>query len=49
MKHGLMGQEKIENLGFTEANSWETEEKVIRPRLNGIEETGSLQEVSRSG
>lgn len=28
MKHGLMGKEKIENLGFTEVNSWTTEENV---------------------
>ena len=28
MKHNLMGQEKIENLGFSEVNTWETEEQV---------------------
>ena len=26
MKHGLMGKEKIENLGYTQLNSWNTEE-----------------------
>jgi hypothetical protein len=26
MKHGLMGKEKIENLGFTEVNTWDSEE-----------------------
>lgn len=28
MKHGLMGKEKIENLGFSQINTWETEEQV---------------------
>jgi hypothetical protein len=26
MKHGLMGKEKIENLGFSHINTWESEE-----------------------
>lgn len=26
MKFGLMGKEKIENLGFNEVNKWESEE-----------------------
>ena len=26
MKHGPMGQEKIKNLGFTEVNTWDSEE-----------------------
>ena len=30
MKHNLMGKEKIENLGFDEVNSWDTEEKVSK-------------------
>ncbi len=29
MKHGLMGKEKIENLGFTDVNSWDSEKTVI--------------------
>jgi hypothetical protein len=28
MKHGLMGKEKMENLGFTPINAWDTEENV---------------------
>ena len=30
MKHNLMGKEKIENLGFDQVNSWDTEEKVSK-------------------
>jgi hypothetical protein len=26
MKHGLMGKDKIENLGFTQVNTWDNEE-----------------------
>ena len=29
MKHNLMGKEKIENLGYTEVNSYDNEEQVI--------------------
>ena len=36
MKHNLMGQEKIENLGFGEVNSWETEEQVRNYRCSLI-------------
>jgi cytochrome c oxidase assembly protein subunit 19 len=32
MKHNLMGKEKIENLGYTEVNTYENEEQVS-PRL----------------
>jgi len=28
MKHGLMGKEKIENLGYSPVNAWESEENV---------------------
>jgi hypothetical protein len=28
MKHNLMGKEKIENLGYTEVNTYENEEQV---------------------
>jgi hypothetical protein len=28
MKHNLMGKEKIENLGFTQVNSFENETEV---------------------
>lgn len=28
MKHGLMGKDKIENLGYTAVNNWDNEENV---------------------
>jgi len=30
MKHNLMGKDKIENLGFSDVNSWENETEVKR-------------------
>ena len=34
MKHGLMGKEKIENLGYTQVNSWDNEENVSSKIIN---------------
>lgn len=34
MKHNLMGKEKIENLGYSEVNTYENEEAVSLENLS---------------
>ena len=46
MKHNLMGKDKIENLGFSDVNSWENETEVnVFDDL--LEEEKFVQEASR--
>jgi len=47
MKHNLMGKEKIENLGFSEVNSFENETEVRMQLDDLLEEKKFVQEVSR--
>ena len=44
MKHGLMGKEKIENLGFSEVNSWDNEEKRKRDLFRKLCEIDKMAE-----
>ena len=44
MKHNLMGKEKIENLGFTEMNSIETEEQRKRALFKKLCEIDKMAE-----
>ena len=37
-----MGKEKMENLGFTEANSWDTEENVFKIVLTLLQKKKDL-------
>ena len=44
MKHGLMGKEKIENLGFGEQNAWENEEQKKFDMFSKIVEADKMAE-----
>lgn len=50
MKHGLMGKEKLENLGYTPTNSWDNEEHVrILTNNTSIEEERSILKTGAAG
>lgn len=44
MKHNLMGKEKIENLGYTAANSYENEEQRKRDLFRKLVEIDKMAE-----
>jgi hypothetical protein len=44
MKHNLMGKEKIENLGYTMANTYENEEQRKRDLFRKLVEIDKMAE-----
>ena len=44
MKHGLMGKEKIENLGFTQVNTWDSEEQKKKELYKKLIEIDKMAE-----
>ena len=44
MKHGLMGKEKIENLGFSSFNTWENEEQKKKELYKKLVEIDKMAE-----